>query len=127
MKRFYLFDEFKRQNCISLISQLELKDKNPYEITIKEATRKLTQNDKMWAMLSDISKQVEWYGMYLQPEEWKDVLSASLFNEKMVPAIGDRKMVLLGKRTSFFTVARMAEMIEFMYVFGAEHNVRWSE
>ena len=116
-----------RSNCIDSIRQLELKSKNPFEITIKEATRKTIQNAKMWSMLGDISKQVEWYGHKLTQDEWKDVLSASLFEEATVPAISGRKMVLLGKATSKFTVRQMADMIEFMYMFGTQENVRWSE
>ncbi len=126
-KKFFLFNNHIKTNCLNFISELECKDKKPCEITIKEATRKVIQNDKMWAMLTDISKQVEWYGQHLSSEEWKDVLSASLFDEIMVPAINSRKMVLLGRSTSKFSVSKMTDMIEFMYAFGAEQQVRWSE
>ncbi len=126
-QKFFLFNSHIKSNCINFISELECKDKKPYEVTIKEATRKVIQNDKMWAMLADISKQVEWYGQHLSSEEWKDVLSASLFDEIMVPAVNSRKMVLLGRSTSKFSVSKMTDMIEFMYAFGAEQQVRWSE
>lgn len=125
--KFFLVNENIRSNCIESIQRLELKSKNPFEITIKEATRKTIQNAKMWAMLGDISKQVEWYGQNLSRDEWKDVLSASLFEETTVPAVNGRKMVLLGKATSKFTVSQMTDMIEFMYAFGTQEAVRWSE
>lgn len=127
MKKFFLFSEYIRRNCIEFINELEVKDKNAYEVRITEATRKTIQNAKMWAMLNDIAKQVEWYGQTLSQDEWKDVLSASLFEETTVPAINSRKMVLLGKATSKFTVSQMTDMIEFMYAFGAQESVRWSE
>lgn len=125
--KFFLVNESIRSNCTESIRQLELKSKNPFEITIKEATRKAVQNAKMWAMLGDISKQVEWHGHSLTQDEWKDVLSASLFEETTVPAVSGRKMVLLGKATSKFTVSQMTDMIEFMYMFGTQESVRWSE
>jgi len=126
-KRFFLVNAHVLSNCQSFIGGLELREKKPYEVHIKEATRRVIQNDKMWAMLADISKQVEWYGQWLGSEEWKDVLSASLFEETTVPAVNSRKMVLLGKSTSKFSIAKMTDMIEFMYAFGAEYGVRWSE
>ena len=74
-----------------------------------------------------ISKQVEWYGHMLVPEEWKDIMSASLDGEcKTVPDASGRKLVLLGKPTSKQSVKWLSDMIEFMYAFGSLHNVRWS-
>ena len=56
-------------------------------VEIKAPTRSLEQNAAMWAMLGDVSKQVNWYGQKLTPEEWKDVFSASLKGQKAVPGI----------------------------------------
>lgn len=125
--KYFLYDELKRDNCVQTIRKLELKDKNPFEITIKEATRKSVQNARMWAMLAELSKQVDWYGQRLSSEEWKDVLSASLFQLTTVPSIDGRKMVLLGKATSKFTISQMSDMIEFMFAFGAEKGVTFNE
>ena len=49
-----------------------------YMLTIAPKTRNSEQNAKMWAILGEISKQVNWHGNYLTPENWKDVLTASL-------------------------------------------------
>jgi len=57
--------------------------------------RSTEQNARMWAMLTDVSRQVVWYGQKLQPEEWKDVFSASLNRQKVVPGI-DGGFVVLG-------------------------------
>lgn len=97
----------------------------------QEPTRNLEQNAKMWAMLGDISEQVAWSvngkPEYLSPDEWKNIATASLRQEQRM-AMGIRGgFVMLGRRTSRMTVREMSELIEFLYAFGAEHGVQWSE
>lgn len=49
-------------------------------VEVRKETRSLEQNRRLWAMLTDVSKQVNWYGRKLTPENWKDVLTAALTN-----------------------------------------------
>lgn len=95
-------------------------------VTIHEPTRTLDQNAKLWPMLGDISKQVDWYGQKLTDEEWKDVFSAALKKQKVVPGL-DGGFVVCGQRTSKMGKREFAELIDLMYAFGAEHGVVWSE
>lgn len=96
-----------------------------YVCVLKEPTRSLSQNARMWAMLGDISRQVDWYGQKLADHEWKDVLSAALKKQKAVPGI-DGGFVVLGARTSKMTIRQMTELMDLMEAFGAEHGVRFS-
>lgn len=89
---------------------------------VKPETRSLAQNRRLWAMLTDISEQVNWYGQKLTPDEWKDVMSAALKKQKVVPGI-DGGFVVLGLRTSKMTKAEMTELQELMAAFGAERGV----
>ena len=91
-------------------------------VTIQPATRSLEQNAHMWAQLSDISRQVEWYGNRLTAEEWKDVFSASLKKQRAVPGI-DGGFVIIGQRTSKMTKGEMSDLIELMNAFCAERGV----
>lgn len=84
------------------------------------------QNRRMWASLTDLSSQVNWYGQKLTPEEWKDVMTAGLKKQKAVPGI-DGGFVVLGAHTSRMTKAEMSELIELILAFGAEQGVKWSE
>ena len=93
-------------------------------VTIKEATRNIEQNAKMWAMLADISAQVDWYGQKLTSEEWKDVFSASLKRTKVVPGLAGG-FVVCGQSTSKMTKAEMCELQELMEAFGAEKGVKF--
>lgn len=95
-------------------------------VEIKERTRTLEQNSKMWAMLTEISQQVEWYGKKLQPEDWKHIFSASLKGQEAVPGL-DGGFVVLGKATSSMSVAELRDMIELMHAFGAEKEVVFSD
>ena len=94
-------------------------------LTIKPETRSLQQNARLWAMLTDISQQVDWYGRKLSPENWKHVFSAALKKQDVVPGL-DGGFVVLGLSTSKMTVGEMAELQELMEAFGAENGVRFS-
>lgn len=88
--------------------------------------RTTDQNSKMWACLTDISRQVTWHGQKLTPDDWKDVLTAALKRSRVVPGI-DGGFVVLGQRTSEMTKADFIELIELITAFGAQHGVIWSE
>ena len=94
-------------------------------VEVRPETRSLEQNARLWAMLADISKQVEWYGHRLTPDEWKDVFSASLKRTKVVPGL-DGGFVVCGQSTSKMTIAEMCEMQELMEAFGAQRGVRFT-
>jgi hypothetical protein len=98
-----------------------------YRVEIKEAKRSLEQNDKMWAMLTDVSKQVVWYGQNLSADDWKDVFTASLRKARVVPGIDNGSFVPLGMRTSDMSKHEISDLLELIYAFGAEHDVKWTE
>jgi hypothetical protein len=94
---------------------------------IKPATRTSEQNARMWAMLADISRQVEWYGKRLSSEDWKHVFTASLRKLAVVPNLDGTGFVALGLSTSRMTKGEMSDLIELMFAFGAERGVQWSD
>ncbi|CAB3956089.1 recombination protein NinB [Achromobacter ruhlandii] len=96
-----------------------------------EPTRTLDQSAKLHAMLADVSRQVKWpvNGQLerLSIDDWKAVIVASLMQEKRMAAGVRGGFVILGKRTSSMTIREMSECIEFLYSFGDEQGVVWSE
>ena len=96
-----------------------------YTLTVKPQTRTSEQNKRLWAMLTDISKQVDWYGRKLTPEDWKHVLSASLKKQDAVPGI-DGGFVVLGLSTSKMTKGEMADLQTLIEAFGAQQGVKFS-
>lgn len=95
-------------------------------VTIAEPTRSLEQNARLWASLSEVSKQVDWYGQKLTSEEWKDVFSACLNRQKVVPGI-EGGFVVCGARTSKMSKRELSELLEVVYAFGAERGVVFSD
>ena len=94
-------------------------------VEIKPETRTLAQNARLWAMLTDVSKQVNWYGRKLSEEEWKHVFTASLSKQDVVPGI-DGGFVVLGKSTSKMTKPEMSELQQLIEAFGAQQGVRFT-
>lgn len=97
-----------------------------YVVVIKEPTRSDDQNAKLWPMLQDVARQVDWYGTKLADHEWKDVFTASLRKSKVTPGL-DGGFVVLGQKTSTMTKREFSDLLELMYAFGAEKGVIWSE
>lgn len=128
MKRQFLLRNANiRANALNAISQLQLDDKRPFVIEIKEVNRSLDQNAKLWAVLSDVSRQVEWHGRKLSSEAWKHIFTAALIKQDVVPNIAGDGFVVLGQSTSKMTVGQMRDLIELIHAFGAERNVYWGD
>ena len=97
-----------------------------YIVTVKPPTRSLEQNARMWAMLGDVSRQVEWYGKKLTPDAWKCVFSASLKKQDVVPGLhGD--FVVIGQSTSQMSIRDMGDLMELMSAFGSERGVVFAD
>jgi len=98
-----------------------------YLVTIQPPKRSLVQNAKLWAMLTDVSRQVIHHGQKLKPESWKDLFTAHLKRQVMLPNIEGDGWIALGTRTSEMGVGEMGELIECIYAYGASKDVIWSE
>lgn len=96
-------------------------------VEFRAPRRTLDQNSRLWAMLGDISRQVEWHGQKLSAEDWKTIGTASLRKCRFVPGIDPGTVVPLGLRTSDMTKAEMTELIESLFAFGAERGVQWTD
>lgn len=95
-------------------------------VEVKPETRSLEQNARLWAMLTEISQQVDWYGKKLSPEDWKHLFSSTLRKLEVVPNLEGTGFVALGLSTSKMSRREMAELQELIEAFGAERGVRFS-
>lgn len=111
-----------RQNA----SKAVLEAPEGYIVTIQEPTRSLEQNARLWASLTEVSRQVDWHGNRLTPEEWKDVFTAALKRQKVVPGI-DGGFVVIGARTSKMGKREFSDLLEMVYAFGAQHGVKFCD
>jgi hypothetical protein len=89
--------------------------------------RNTAQNALLWALLTEVSQQVEHCGMKLSHEDWKALMSAAFENEvRMVPNLNNNGFVMLGARTSQYSKKKFSEFIEFIYAAGSDRGVEWS-
>jgi len=95
-------------------------------VSLVSDTRSTAQNALMWSCLSDVARQIEWHGQKLDEEAWKDMATAALKRQRVVPGI-DGGFVVLGQRTSKMTIAEMTELIDFLHAFGDGKGVRWAQ
>lgn len=97
-------------------------------LTFQAPRRTLPQNSRMWAMLTDLAGQLPWHGVKLAPDDWKVMFLDALNREvRAVPALDGRGFVNLGRSSSELGVEEMANLIELMFAFGAEHGVVWMD
>lgn len=111
----------------------ELSVSGAVEIIVRpvKSRRTLEQNAKLWAMLGDISRQVEWpvngVMQKLDSEDWKSLMTAAARQEIRMAQGINGGVVMLGESTKRMTVAELGDVIECMYAFGADKGVIWSE
>lgn len=120
-------DHFKRR-------AIEWIMKAPWDtrVEFKGPKRTLPQNDRMWAMLTDLSVQLAWYGKKLTPDDWKLVMLDALRREtkeelRIVPNADGTGFVNLSTSSSDLSKDEMTALIEIIFGFGAKYGVEWSE
>jgi hypothetical protein len=103
-------------------------DQAPYDAVVKigAATRSTDQNNKMWAMLSDISRAKP-EGRVHTAEVWKCLFMNALGHETAFEVGLDNRPFPIGFQSSRLTKAQMGDLIELIYAYGGEHGVAWSE
>lgn len=120
---FPLRTEMDRQRAIACLQKIELDA--GWTWTMREEVRSDAQNRRMWAMLRDIARQVEWYGQKLSEEDWKNIFSASVEQQRAVPGLNGG-FVVLGISTRKQSKKWFNDMFEVMEAFAAERAVRFT-
>jgi hypothetical protein len=122
MYRTILSTDFaRRRHC-----ELTMKAPKGWVAELREPKRSLDQNDKMWAMLTDISR-AEPMGRKHTPDDWKAILMNACGWECQFIEGLDGRPFPQGFKSSQLSKSQMSSLIEFMFAFGAEHGVRWSD
>ena len=120
---FPLRNEMDRQRAIACLQKIDLDA--GWTWTMREEVRSDQQNRSMWAMLRDISRQVEWYGQMLKDEDWKHIFSASVEQQRAVPGLSGG-FVVLGISTRKQSKKWFNDMFEVMEAFSAERGVKFT-
>ena len=123
-RTFILADNKVRGRAIEAIYDAPL----GYHCIIQEPTRTLDQNAAQWPILEAFSKQltipVNGAMAHLDPEEWKDILTAIFKGEQLRFAQWfDGRTILLGHRTKEFKKKEFSDWIEFLRATAVERDV----
>ena len=108
---------------------MQMVDKAPLGmvVTVEPQTRSKQQNAMLWACLTDVSRQVEYYGKRYDCNGWKNIFTGSLMGMEAVPAIDGKGVVMIGQSTSVMNKSVFADLLTLIQAFGAEHGVAWSD
>ena len=110
-----------------------------YICTIDAPKRSTEQNEKMHAMIGDIAKCVPFMGKLINRDDMKRLLVDAFakvmrdagtplhHDGRVVPSLDGERVVQLGIQTKDFRVREASEFVEYLYAFGAENGVTWSE
>ena len=126
MKRtFIMSHDVARANAIAAVKDAPA----GYSVTVTEPSRSLEQNAAQWPILQAFADQLQWringQMEWMQPEEWKDVLTAAFRRETVRVAMGfDGGMVMLGQRTRKFSKPQFSEWLEFLNATASLRGVR---
>lgn len=132
---FRLVNDAVRRNARQAI----LNAPEGYMCDISPPTKKRIQEEKYHAMIGDIAKQVDLIGCRRNTEDAKRLLIdafARVMREagtplrqegRILPSLDGSGFVQLGIQSRKFTVKEASEFIEYLYAFGSERSVFWSE
>lgn len=97
-------------------------------VEFKASKRSLPQNDRMWAMLTDVAEQVTHCGNRYTPDQWKVLFLHACGREvQFLPGLDGKTFLPWGQSSSDLSKAEMSELIEFIFAWGAENGVTFHE
>lgn len=98
-------------------------------VELRGPARTSDQNRKMWAMLTDIVVQEKTInGQQYDEDQWKCIFMEALGHEPdILPKLSGRGWFPVNTSTSKLSIPQMAALIDFIYAWGAENSVVWSD
>lgn len=119
-----LGSQMDRQKAIKWISQAPINTR----VDFKAPKRSVPQNDRMWAMLTEVAGQIDYHGTKLTPDDWKLIFLDGLKREmRIVPNLDGNGFVNLGRSSSDLSKAEMADLITLIEAWGLQHGVVFSD
>jgi len=95
-------------------------------VTFKELTRSLEQNARMWAMLTDVSKQTSLDGRKFTKDQFKLIfMNEAGWDVTFLPQLKGSGMFPAGYSSSALTIRQMTVLMQSIQVYGDEQGVRW--
>jgi NinB protein len=93
-------------------------------VEFKGPRRTLPQNDHMWAMLTEVSRQKEHCGKRYTPDQWKAIFMEACSGEvQMIPTLAGDGVLPWGWRSSELSKEEMSDLIMFIQAWGDQNGV----
>lgn len=104
-----------------------------------EPTKKRVQEEKYHAQIGDIAEQTTYAGKKWDADDMKRILVDEFADEmrnlgtplhgdgRLIPSENGRRVIQLGVQTRDFYVKEASAFIEWLYAYGAQRDVIWSE
>lgn len=124
---FRLVHENARRNAISAVARAP----EGYVCEVKEATRTLLQNAKLHAMCGDVAKQALFHGKKRSAQQWKVIFIsghavATGLGADIVPGL-EGEFVNIRESSAQMGIKRLNSLIEYVYAYGSENGIKWTE
>lgn len=96
-------------------------------VEFKAAKRTLPQNDRMWAMLTDIARQKEHCGRKYTPDQWKVIFLHALGREaEFIPSLDQQTFIPL-QSSSDLSKGEMSDLLELIMAWGTQNGVEFGD
>ena len=101
---------------------------HPMVLELRKQTRSLKENAMLHAMLTYISKNMDWAGAKRDVDTWKRLMVAAWCRARreqieILPAIDGHGVDIVFRKTSKLNRAECAEWIEFIFAWAAMHDL----
>lgn len=117
----WLDTESKRKEALNILAKAKL----PFAVSFKRDKRTGKQNNRQWAMLTEVSEQQLWHGQKLSPEDWKLIFLQGLNSEiRMVPNLANDGFISLSRSSSNLTVQEHSDLTALIEAFASEHGIQ---
>ena len=119
-----LANQAVRQRAITWIKNVP----DGTRVEFKEPKRTLPQNDRMWAMLTEISNKALLGGNKYTADEWKCIFLDALGQEMtFLPKLYGQGFLPIGQRSSELSVREMSNLMELMTAWCVQNGITLSE
>jgi len=132
---FVLSHSIARQRAIAACQSAP----DGYIVSLSPASKSRAQEALYHCLFSDVARQLDFMGEKRDAETWKRLLVDAFVRVKsaegdpvqgtgsIIPNLDGSGFVQLGVQTRRFSKKHASEFIEYLYSFGADRNVQWSE
>lgn len=97
-------------------------------IEFKAPKRTLPQNDRFWAMLTDVAAHMRKQGKDYTTDQWKAIFMHACGKEvSFLPSLDGKTFIPWGQSSSDLSKDEMTDLIDFIAAWGAENGIQFNE